>query len=161
MAHDFFAGNVPYVATPLGYSHWWLALAVLLVVLVVLWCVGAVLWTLPVSLLRKIPVLRDITRAVLRKRFAAAVDRVEKSLLTGELAPREAHHRLARTLRVYLHFQTGQRTHVMGLSDIEAGELKPAARAFELVSHGQFGFAENVDVAHTARVVKEVVTSWR
>ena len=166
MAHEtVLAGGpsalgIPFVATPTGYSGWWLVVAVALVVLVVLWCASAVVWTLPVATLRKIPVLRDITRNVLRKRFAKSVDRIEQGFVSGQLAPREAHHRLARTLRTYLHLQTGQWTQVMGLSDIEAGELRPAARALAFVSHGQFSADGNGDFRSAVAAVREVVVSW-
>ena len=160
MAHERVLAGVPFVATPTGYSTWWLAMAVLLVLLVVLWCVAAVVWTLPVATLRKIPVLRVITQKVLRARFAKAVDRVERGFLSGQLSPREAHHRLARTLRTYLHFQTGQWTQVMGLSEIEDSELRPAVRALAFVAHGQFSVEGNADFRSAVVAVREVITSW-
>lgn len=152
--------GIPFVATPTGYSSWWLVGAAALAALVVLWCVSAVVWTLPVATLRKIPVLRDITRKVLRKRFAKSVDRIERGFASGRLAPREAHHRLARTLRAYLHLQTGQWTQVMGLPEIEESELRPAAQALAFVSHGQFSAEGNADFRSAAAAVREVVVSW-
>lgn len=160
LAGKLVAEGIPFVATPAGYSGWWLVLAALLVALVVLWCVAAVVWTLPVAVLRKIPVLRDITRKVLRKRFAKAVDRIEQGSLSGQIPPREAHHRLARILRTYLHFQTGEWTQVMTLPDIGAGELKPAAGALALIAHGQFSAESNTDLRGALATAREVIASW-
>jgi hypothetical protein len=160
LAGKIVAQGIPFVATPAGYSGWWLALAALLAALVVFWCVAAVVWTLPVAVLRKIPVLRDITRKVLRKRFAKAVDRIEQGYLSGQIPPREAHHSLARILRTYLHFQTGEWTQVMGLPDIAASGLRPAAGPLALIAYGQFSAESNTDLRGAVSTAREVIASW-
>ena len=72
MPHDY----LKWVVAPLPYSVLWLVLGVIMILLVVGWCVGIFVWTMPVEKLRSIPVVRDIAAWVLRRKFSAAIDTV-------------------------------------------------------------------------------------
>ncbi|SHW61673.1 Uncharacterised protein [Mycobacteroides abscessus subsp. abscessus] len=70
MPHDY----LKWVVAPLPYPVLWLVLGVIMIFLVIGWCVGIFVWTMPVEKLRSIPVVRDISARVLRFTAGARCD---------------------------------------------------------------------------------------
>ncbi|CPY68399.1 Uncharacterised protein [Mycobacteroides abscessus] len=76
MPHDY----LKWVVAPLPYPVLWLVLGVIMIFLVIGWCVGIFVWTMPVEKLRSIPVVRDISARVLRRKFARPLTRYVRTM---------------------------------------------------------------------------------
>ena len=110
--------SLKWIVAPLPYSVFWAVLGVLLILLVVGWFVGVLVWTLPVERLRTIPVLRDISARVLQRKFSAAVGRVDERYRAGELNSRQAYAEMSRILRNFVYDRTGVRAQYMALGEV-------------------------------------------
>lgn len=156
MANDF----LKWVVAPLPYSMFWLVLSVLLIVGVIGWFIGVVVWTLPVEQLRTIPVVRDISARVLRRKFSAAVGRVTENYRAGELNAREAYAEMSRILRNFVFYRTGVRAQYMTLGEVSQGPAAAAAPVVKALYSRQFDVAPNPDVAAAAAQVRSAIQSW-
>ncbi|MUL66475.1 hypothetical protein BOO86_18520 [Mycobacterium sp. CBMA 234] len=156
MASDF----LKWIVAPLPYSALWLVLGVLLVLGVVGWFVGVLVWTLPVERLRTMPVIRDISNRVLRRKFSAAVSRVTDRHRTGELSSRQAYAEMSRILRSFVFYRTGVRAQYMTLGEVAHGPAAAAAPVVQALYARQFELDEKPDVAATAAQVRSAIQSW-
>ena len=149
------------IVAPLPYSIAWLILGVLVILGVAGWGIGIIVWTLPVERLRTIPVIRDITARVLRRKFSAAVGRVGDRYRAGEMTTRQAYSELSRILRNFVYFQTGVRAPYMALDEMARSGAAAVAPAMSALYAKQFDDGgENPDVAVTAAQVRSTIRSW-
>jgi len=156
VANDY----LKWIVAPLPYSLWWLILGVVLVLGVVGWFAGVLVWTLPVTRLRTIPVIRDITARVLARKFGAAVGRVSRRYGAGELSARQAYGEMSRILRNFVYYRTGVRAPYMALGEVAHSPAAAAAPVVSALYSRQFELGENPDVAATAAQVRSAIASW-
>lgn len=156
MANDF----LKWIVAPLPYSWFWLVLGVLLVLGVIGWFVGVLVWTLPVERLRTIPVIRDLSVRVLQRKFGAAVGRVADRHRAGELNSRQAYAEMSRILRNFVFYRTGVRAQYMTAGEVAQGPAAAAAPIVNALYTRQFDAAENPDVAAAAAQVRSAIQSW-
>jgi hypothetical protein len=149
-----------YVGGPTPYSPWWLWLGLLLLVLVIAWCAGVFVWTLPSHRLRRIPVVRSLHAALLRRRFTRRIRFVAKQYRAGELSAAQACAGLSRTLRSFLHQATGTRAQYMHVGDITASPLAKAAPLFTELNDAQFNTASHVNVSEVGSAAEEMIRTW-
>lgn len=149
-----------WIVAPLPYSVLWLVFGIILVMLVIGWCVGVFVWTLPVEKLRTIPVIRDITARVLRRKFSAAIDDVRKEHDAGALNSRQAHGAMSRVLRTFIYMRTGVRAPYMSLGEVAHSGAAGAAPVVAQLYSGQFEIGDDTNVAATAAAVRGVIQSW-
>ncbi|AWG48254.1 Uncharacterised protein [Mycobacteroides abscessus subsp. abscessus] len=156
MPHDY----LKWVVAPLPYSVLWLVLGVIMILLVIGWCIGIFVWTMPVEKLRSIPVVRDISARVLRRKFNAAIDKVRRDHEAGALDSRQAHGAMSRVLRTFIYMRTGVRAPYMSLGEVaHSGAARVAPVVAQLYS-GQFEMGDDADVAAAAAAVRDVIQSW-
>jgi hypothetical protein len=149
-----------WIVAPLPYSVFWAVLGVLLMLLVIAWFVGVLVWTLPVERLRTIPVIRDISARVLQRKFSAAVGRVDEHYLAGELNSRQAYAEMSRILRNFVFYRTGVRAQYMALDEVAHSTAAAAAPVVSALYARQFELADNPDVAAAAHQVRSAIQSW-
>ncbi|OKH77966.1 hypothetical protein EB75_28625 [Mycobacterium sp. ST-F2] len=156
MANDF----LKWIVAPLPYSWFWLVLGVLLVLGVIGWFIGVVVWTLPVERLRSIPVIRDVSARVLQRKFSSAVGKVTDRHRAGELNSRQAYAEMSRILRNFVFYRTGVRAQYMTLGEVEQGPAAAAAPIVKALYSRQFAATPNPDVAAAAAQVRSAIQSW-
>lgn len=156
MAGDY----LKWIVAPLPYSMLWLVLGVLLILGVIGWFVGVVVWTLPVERLRTIPVIRDITARVLRHKFSAAIGRVSDRYRAGELSSRQASAEMSRVLRNFVYFQTGVRVQYMALGEMTHSAAAAVAPAMSALYARQFESGDAPDIAATVAQVRSTIQAW-
>jgi hypothetical protein len=154
------ADFVDFLFPPMTYSVWWVIGAVLVVLLVVAWVVGVFVWTLPIEVLRKFPVIRTVAYKVLRFKFTRSLQKVGDRHRSGELETREAYHELSRIFRRFLAFRTGYTTREMTFSDIGNSELNPALDVMRLIYPGQFDHGDPRSVTAAVDKAKTAVATW-
>ena len=148
------------IVAPLGYSTLWLVLGVLLILAVVGWFVGVVVWTLPVERLRTIPVIRDITARVLRHKFSASVGKVGDRYRAGGLSSREASAEMSRILRNFVYYRTGVRAQYLVLGELTGGAAATVAPVLATLYARQFEAGDDTDVAVTVAQVRSAIQAW-
>ncbi|MUL81797.1 MULTISPECIES: hypothetical protein [unclassified Mycolicibacterium] len=156
MAND----HLKWIVAPLPYSVLWLVLGVLLIFGVIGWFVGVLVWTLPVERLRSIPVIRDISARVLRRKFSAAIGGVSDRYRAGGLTSRQAYTEMSRILRNFVYFRTGVAAQYMALGEVADSAAAAAAPAVSALYSRQFELADSPDVAATAAQVRSTIQSW-
>ena len=149
-----------YVSGPMPYSPWWLWLGVVLLVGVIAWCAGIFVWTLPSHRLRRIPVVRSLHAALLRRRFTRTIRSVDKQYREGELSAAQACAQMSRTMRSFLHQATGTRAQYMHVDDITASPLATAAPLFSELNDAQFNTTSRVDVRKVGAAAEEMIRAW-
>jgi hypothetical protein len=142
------------------YSAMWLWLGLALLVVVIGWIAGVVVWTLPAARLRAIPGIRSLHSKVLRRKFTRRIRDVDRRYRAGELSAAEAGGQLSRTLRSFLHQTTGSPAQYMHVHDIESSGLAKAAPLLGSLNDAQFNTASSVDVGHAGATAEELVRSW-
>ncbi|MBU9762916.1 hypothetical protein FR943_03485 [Mycobacterium sp. TNTM28] len=152
--------HLKWIVAPLPYSVLWLVLGVLLVLGVIGWFVGVVVWTLPVERLRTIPVIRDISARVLRRKFGLAIGKVSARHHAGELTSRQAYTEMSRILRNFVYFRTGVAAQYMALGEVADSPAAAAAPAVSALYSRQFELGDSPDVAATAAQVRSTIQSW-
>lgn len=141
-------------------SPWagWAWLAALLVVLLGVWYVALFAWTAP---RRDTPnVVQRVQAVVLRRRFGAAVRRVDHRFQVGEIDRSAAAAELSRLLRDFLHEATGQRAQFLRTSEIASGELAAAAPLLRRLDDVQFNPAADEDGTALGGATEELIRSW-
>ncbi|MEH3139487.1 MAG: hypothetical protein PGN37_04750 [Mycobacterium kyogaense] len=151
-----------FLGGPLPLSWWWSLLPVVLVVLVALWVVGVLLWTLPPHRLRRIPVLRSIHGALVRRSFLRSIRTTTRKVRERALTPLEASTAYDRTLRSFLFVHTGVRAQYLHLSDLEVtdnslGRAIPLLTALDDV---RFNAQSRSDVVALGHQAERLVSSW-
>ena len=149
-----------FLGGPLPLSTWWPVLAALLVGLVVVWCVGVLVWTLPPERLRTLPVLRGIHAALVRRRFLRAIRTTTEQFRGRTMSPTEASSAYDRTLRSFLFVRTGQRAQYLHLGDMTEGELARAVPLLSALDDAQFNNQTRSDVTALAHSAEELVRRW-
>lgn len=149
-----------FLGPPSQYSVWWLVLGVLIVGLVIVWCVGIFVWTLPASTLRRIPLIRQVHGTLVRRRFVRSVREVLGAYRSGEMSSRDAAGAMRRTLRSFLALHTGGRAHYMHVGEMGSSELAPAVPLFSALEDAQFSTTSSVDLAGVARDAEELIQTW-
>jgi hypothetical protein len=149
-----------FVGGPMPYSPLWLWLGLLLLALVVAWCAGIFVWTLPSHRLRRIPVVRSLHGKLLRQRFTRTIRSVDKQYRAGELSAAQACAQMSRTLRSFLHQVTGTPAQYMHVDDITASPLAKAAPLFSELNDAQFNTTSRVDVSQAGSAAEEMIRTW-
>jgi hypothetical protein len=148
-----------YIVAPLSYSTWWMVAACLVVIAVVLWWIGAFVWTLPAASLRRIPLLRDVHRRVLRRKFVSAIRDVRARYRSGGMSQSQACTAIAKTLRSFFAVYTGVPVQYMSVGEL-GGPLAPAGSVLKALSYGQFDKSARVDVDAVGLSAEKVVAAW-
>jgi hypothetical protein len=149
-----------YVGGPLPYSPWWLWIGITLLMLVILWYIGVLVWTLPSHRLRRIPFVRRLHARLLRHRFIRTVRTIDKRCRTGELKPAEAGARMSRTLRSFLHQATGTRAQYMHVDAIANSDIAAAAPLLSALNEAQFNPGSRVDLGRIGSAAEELIRTW-
>ena len=149
-----------FVIGPSPYSASWLWFGLALLVLVIGWCVGVFVWTLPADRLRTIPWIRTVHAKLLRRRFARTIRSIDGRYRTGELSPAQASAEMSRTLRSFLHQATGTRAQYMHVEAIRSSDLADAAPLFQALNDAQFNTASPVEISEVGPTAEELIRSW-
>lgn len=149
---------------PLAQYWWgWMAMAIGIVVLAVLWYVF-VWWvsrraketvTVPDEEIAPAPSRED-----LRARYLALVDDVVSSYESGDITRRAAHGKLGNLVRLYAQEASGVRADVMTLDDLTRARLGSIAHAVAVYYPAEFASVESGDVHRSAEVARQAVVSW-
>jgi hypothetical protein len=145
---------------PSAYSTSWLWLGLALLLLVVAWYVGVIVWTLPSHRLRTIPVVRSVHARLLRHIFVRAIRSTGTRYRAGDLTAPEAGHEMSRALRSFLHQATGTPAQFLHVEKIRSGELAAAAPVLASLDDAQFNTASPVDVTQVGATAEELIRSW-
>jgi hypothetical protein len=149
-----------HVIGPTPYSSWWLWIAMLLLLVLIVWYAGVFVWTLPNRRLRDLPVLGGMRDKMVRHRFARTVREIGDRYRSGELAAAPAGAAVSRALRGFLQETTGVRAEYMQLDDIAGGELASAAPLLAQLNDAQFNAMSQVDVGAVSDSAEELIRSW-
>jgi hypothetical protein len=149
-----------YVSGPMPYTPWWLWLGLFLLVIVIAWCTGIFVWTLPSHRLRGIPVVRSLHGRLLRRRFTRTIRSLDRQHRAGELSAAQACAQLSRTLRSFLHHATGIPAQYMHVGDITASPLAEAAPLFSELNDAQFNSTSQVDVSQVGSAAEDLIRTW-
>jgi hypothetical protein len=155
------ADYVDFLFQPMTYSAWWVLGGAGIALLIAAWIASAFVWTLPVEILRDIPVIRDITFRVLRGKFDRALARVEQSHRAGQLSSREAYHQVSKIFRRFVSLRTGYAVCEMTAADVANSPLADAVSPVLRITYpGQFDTADPNWVAEAVSTARKVVTAW-
>lgn len=149
-----------FVSGPTPYSPWWLWFGLALLLFVIAWYAGVLVWTLPSEQLRSIPVIRSIHAAVLRRRFTRSIRTIDARHRAGELSKAEAGAQVSRTLRSFLHQATGTPAQYMHLDAISASDLAVAGPLLSALNDAQFNAGSPVNVREVGVAAEELIRSW-
>ena len=148
------------VIGPSPYASSWLWFGLTLLALVIAWCVGVFVWTLPADRLRTIPWIRSVHAKLLRRRFARAIRSIDGRHRAGELSAAQASAEMSRTLRSFLHQATGIRAQYMHVEAIKSSDLAEAAALFQALNDAQFNTASPVEISQVGSTAEELIRSW-
>lgn len=149
-----------FVIGPLPYATSWLWFGLALLVIVIAWCVGVVVWTLPAARLRSIPWIRSLHSKLLRRRCSRAIGAIDARHRAGELSSAQAGHQMSATLRSFLHQATGTRAQYMHVEDIRSSDLAAAAPLLAILNDVQFNTASPVEITEVGANAEELIRSW-
>jgi hypothetical protein len=149
-----------FVIGPSPYASSWLWFGLALLIVVIAWCAGVFIWTLPADRLRSIPWIRPVHSKLLRRRFTRAIRFIDARYRAGELTAPQAGRQMSRALRSFLHQATGTRAQYMHVEQISSGELAEAAPVFAALNDAQFNTSSPVDVSEVGSAAEELIRSW-
>lgn len=149
-----------YLSGPNPYSPWWSPLAGVLLVAVLGWLAGLIVWTLPPRQLRRIPGIRWVHAGVIRRRFAAAISATMAQHRTDDLSTAAAAAVMSRTLRSFLALASDSRAQYVHTRHLAAGELASAAPVLAAFEEARYNPGSLVDLASTAHAAEAVIRSW-
>jgi hypothetical protein len=149
-----------FVGGPSPYSSWWLWIALALLLAVIAWCAGVLVWTLPAERLRKLPVVRTAHAKLLRRRFARTIRSIDERHRVGDLSAAEASAQMSRAMRSFLHQATGTRAQYMHVDEIRSSDLAEAAPLFSALNDAQFNATSPVEVSKVGATAEELIRSW-
>ena len=149
-----------FVFGPSPYAASWLWFGLALVAIVIMWCVGVVVWTLPAERLRNIPGVRSLHAKLLRRKFVSTIRSIEAQHRAGDLSAAQASAQLSHTLRSFLHQATGTRAQYMHVDAIESSDLAEAAPLFSALNDAQFNTDSPVEVGQISSTAEELIRSW-
>lgn len=151
-----------FLGGPLPLSWWWPVASILLVAVVIAWCVGVLVWTLPAQRLRSVPVLRRLHAVLIRQRFLRRLDDIAARFQDRELTVAQAGAAYDRTLRSFLFVRTGIRVQYLHLADLAPAEAE-LARAVPLLAaldDAQFNAETTSDIDTLGRSAAAMVRAW-
>jgi hypothetical protein len=149
-----------FVGGPSPYSGWWLWVALVLLLAVIVWYTGVLVWTLPAERLRRMPVIRSVHAKLLRRRFARAIRSIDERHGAGDLSAAEASAQMSRTLRSFFYQATGTPAQYMHIDDIESSDIAEAAPLFSALNDAQFNTDSPVEVSSVGASAEELIRSW-
>jgi hypothetical protein len=150
-----------HLSGPTAYSSWWLVIAAALVVAVIGWYAGVVVWTLPPRRLARIPLIRAVHARLIRRGFARSIRVAGQRHRAGGLSSAQAAAVMSRTLRSFLALRAGgSGARYMHVGDIAAGDLAPAAPVLSALNDARFNHRSQVDLTRIERDAEEVIRSW-
>ena len=151
-----------FLGGPLPLSWWWPVVAVLLAAVVVAWCVGVLVWTLPPQRLRTTPLLRGLHAAMIRRHFLRALRDIASRFQDRELTPAQTSAAYNRALRSFLFVRTGIRAQYLHLEDLARtdSELARAVPLLAALDDAQFNTQTRNDTAVLGRSAEELVRAW-
>lgn len=147
------------------FSLLWLILGCVLVVIVIGWLVFVIFITRKrvqktINTLPQVPyVAPDIS--LLKQKYLALIDDVEKKYASHEYTKRLAHQSLSTLLRFFVYEAQNHRVDVMTLSDLRKTRYLTLAKAIEGLYIPEFRRHEQGDVAAAASSAREMVSSWQ
>ena len=152
---------IDFLFPPMAYPVWWVIGAAFLVVLVIGWIVGVIVWTLPIEVLRRIPVIRDISYKVLRFKFSRSLTKVEQQHREGQLSTRDAFHEISRIFRNFIVFRTGFQARRMTATDVAYSPLAGSAlNVLAMTYPGQFHEVDPQSVPDVVQAARTAVLTW-
>jgi hypothetical protein len=149
-----------FVSGPTPYSLWWLWLGLVLMALVIAWYAIVFVWTMPSEQLRRMPVIRKLHSAVLRRRFGRSIRRIDARHRAGELSGAEAGTQIGRTLRSFLYQATGTPAQYMHVEAIVASDLAAAGPLFSALDDARFSAGSPVNVGDVGEAAEELIRKW-
>lgn len=149
-----------FVIGPLPYSASWLWFGLVLLAVVIVWCVGVFVWTLPAERLRSVPWIRSLHSTLLRRKFSRAILAIGARYRAGELSSVQTSQQMSRTLRSFLHQATGTRAQYMHVEDIGSSDLATAAPLFNALNDAQFNTVSPVDISQVGVKIEKLIRSW-
>jgi hypothetical protein len=149
-----------FIGGPLPFSGWWVAFGVLCILIVMSWYASVFVWTLPPSVLRRVPVIRSAHAWINRRRFARIVSNIDALYRAGGLAPAQAGAAISRALRGFLYLATGIKAQYIHVQQLADGPLGAAAPLLEDLNEAQFNPEARADVGVLARSAGELISSW-
>lgn len=156
-----FGNPVDFLFHPMAYPAWWLIGAILVGLLIVGWIAGVIVWTLPVEVLRTIPVVRSVTYRVLKFKFARSLARIGERHRNGQLETRAAFHEISSVFRRFVAYRTGYQAQQMTATDMSNSPLSgPALQVLAKTYPGQFADADPRAVPDAVEAARAVVKSW-
>ncbi|KDE97606.1 hypothetical protein Y900_001320 [Mycolicibacterium aromaticivorans JS19b1 = JCM 16368] len=149
-----------FVGGPTPYSSWWLWLAIILLVVVIVWYAAVFVVTLPSDRLRELPAFGDLHARLTRRRFAGGIRRIIESRRRGELSDAQAYDQMSHTVRSFLHQATGVRAQYLHVNEIAAGTLSPAAPLIAALRDARFDAGTDADPDRLGAQAEELIRSW-
>ncbi|PND56669.1 hypothetical protein CRM90_15910 [Mycobacterium sp. ENV421] len=149
-----------FVGGPTPYSSWWLWLAIILLVVVIVWYAAVFVVTLPGTRLRELPALGDLHARLMRRRFAGAIRHILELRGRGELSDAQAYDQMSHTVRSFLHQATGVRAQYLHVDEIAAGTLAPAAPLIAALRDARFDAGTDADPDRLGAQAEELIRSW-
>ncbi|MEZ0355869.1 hypothetical protein [Mycobacterium sp. SA01] len=149
-----------FVGGPTPYSSWWLWLAIILLVVVIVWYAAVFVVTLPGTRLRELPGLGDLHARLTRRRFAGAIRHTRELRGRGELSDAQAYDQMSHTVRSFLHQATGVRAQYLHVDEIAAGTLAPAAPLIAALRDARFDAGTDADPDRLGAQAEELIRSW-
>ncbi len=143
----------------------WLILGCVFLVAVVAWC-AFVMFITRKRVQKTIKTLPQISYTppdinLLKQKYLALIDDVEKKYATHEYTQRSSHQALSLLLRFFVYEAQNHRVDVMTLSDLRKTKYQTLAKAIEGLYVPEFRRHEQGDVAVAANEARGVVRSWR
>ncbi|MCV7344401.1 hypothetical protein BST42_04015 [Mycolicibacterium rhodesiae] len=149
-----------FVGGPTPYSSWWLWLAIVLIVVVIVWYAAVFVVTLPNDRLRELPALGDLHARLTRRRFAGGIRHIIELRRRGELSDAQAYDQMSHTVRSFLHQATGVRAQYLHVDEIAAGTLAPAAPLIAALRDARFDAGTDADPDRLGAQAEELIRSW-
>lgn len=149
-----------FIGGPLPFPWWWRVLGVLLVLAVIGWYTAVFVWTLPPSRLRRLPGIRIIHALVTRRRFLAAIRKIDSRYRNGDLTHAQAGAQISRAVRSFLSVATGVPAQYLHNEQLTDGRLAAAVPVLDSCTDAQFNPDAQVDVTALGRSAEELISSW-
>ncbi|MGZ4584031.1 MAG: hypothetical protein ACXVYI_06705 [Mycobacterium sp.] len=149
-----------FIGGPLPFSLWWLALGIGLLLTVIGWYATVIVWTLPPSRLRSMPMIKGLHARLTRRRFARAIRKIEAQYGDGGLTATQASARISRALRSFLYVATGVRAQYLHVEQLAGGRLAAAAPLLDELNDAQFNPDARTDVVALGSSAEELISSW-
>lgn len=149
-----------FIYAPLPFSQAWLFGGLGLIGVVVIWYASLYLWTLPPQRLRRIPLLRNMHAALVRRRFGRSIRHTCGLYRQGAMTSAQACAALSRTLRSFLYVTTGARAQYLHVSEMSHGRLTTAVPLLVALGDAQFNTSTQIDIVALGDSAREFVRTW-